>query len=84
MPKAMNTAAANHLICFSGIFLCSTIPRMIPAVSATSIPPVVLSHTGITVWNSAASAIVASCVLSPISAIKKAILTYPIAEARGF
>ena len=75
MPKNIKIIAENHFIAFSGIFLPSTMPNIIPITSATSIPDVVPSHTPIKLLYLAARATVVSWVLSPISAKKKAIAT---------
>ena len=67
----MKIVAAAHLTVRSGIRLPSTLPTITPIPSAIIMPVVVPSQTGIRLWNCAASATVASWVLSPISARKK-------------
>lgn len=74
-PKNMKVRAAIHFTALSGILFPSTIPIPIPIASAISMPVVVPIRTGIMDWYLAARLTVASWVLSPISAKKKAIAT---------
>src|SRR5262249_2474588 len=78
-PRAAKTAAATARIQRGLMRSPASCPQMTAGTSAMSMPAVVPITTGITVSNRAASAIVAICVLSPISARKK--LTVAIRKA---
>ena len=76
IPNKIKIPEAIFLTTLSGTYLCSAAPRAIPMPSATSIPAVVpIKMVRRSLPICAESATVASCVLSPISARKKAIAT---------
>ena len=83
-PVAANTAAAAQRICFSGSRCASFSPISTAGTLAASMPSVVPATTQTSASYLAASAMVANCVLSPISAMKKAIVVVTKAPAEVF
>jgi len=73
-PVTMNTPAAVMRIAFIGSFCASASPTSTAGILAASMPSVVPSTTAASMSKRAPRATVASCVLSPISAMKKAMV----------
>ena len=71
----MKISAATHLTARSGIRLPIRDPKTMPIAFDTIMPSVVPIQTVQTALYLTAREIVASCVLSPISAMKKATVT---------
>jgi hypothetical protein len=82
-PNNKNIIAEIHLIVFSGMCLPITTPTIIPMASATTMPRVVPKSTKSIFGYLTARLIVASWVLSPISARKKAMPTVTIGPNLG-
>ena len=83
MPRPRKIAAAMPCTSFTGMRAAMRSPSSTAGTLAIIMPSVVPATTATSIWYCAASATVATWVLSPISARKKAISVAPNTPKRG-